>query len=264
MRLARLRDHVPQPRALLDRHVQLPAEVADVGDPRGEHAQRAHLDVAAGGEREALVRHVVARELAHDLARPRAPEPERRPARGEVEDLRRAVLGQVVAVPLEVRHPVGAAGDHAEVLVAEPHHGEVGAEAAARREHRRVDDLAELHVHLAHRDLLHALERARPDDVEDAERGEVEHRRAVAHREVLRVDDRRPPARVPLGLAVVDLVRELLEQRGVRLVPVRALPAGGLVEDRAELGLPLVVRRQPHPAAPTPTARPGARCRRSC
>ena len=31
------RDDVPQPRALLDRDVQLPAELTDVGDPRREH-----------------------------------------------------------------------------------------------------------------------------------------------------------------------------------------------------------------------------------
>ena len=129
VRRAGLRDHVPQPRALLDRHVELPAEVADVGDARGEHAQRAHLDRAAGGEREALVREVVAREARRDVARARAPEAERAPARGEVDDLRAAGAG-VVGVPLEVRHAVGAAGDDAEVLVAEAHDGQVGAEAA--------------------------------------------------------------------------------------------------------------------------------------
>ena len=145
---------------------------------------------------------------------------------------------EVVAEPLQVGHPVRAAGDDAEVVVGQPHDRQVGAEAAARREHRRVDDLAELHVHLAHRHALHGLERARADDVEDAERGQVEDRRAVAHRQVLGVDDRRPPARVPLGLAVGHL--ELLDQPPVRLVPVRALPAGGLVEDGAELALALV------------------------
>ena len=52
--------------------------------------------------------------------------------------------------------PVRAAGDDAEALVAEPHDREVGAEAAARREQRRVDDAPDRHVHLAHRDALHA------------------------------------------------------------------------------------------------------------
>src|SRR5688572_22859151 len=34
VRLARLGDQVPEPRALLDGHIQLPPEVADVRDPR--------------------------------------------------------------------------------------------------------------------------------------------------------------------------------------------------------------------------------------
>src|SRR5439155_332162 len=59
----------------------------------------------------------------------------------------------------------------------------------ARGEHAQRGDL-----HLAHRDLLHGLERAWANDVEDAKRAQVEHRSAVAHRQVLSVDDRRPPA----------------------------------------------------------------------
>src|SRR5436853_272117 len=84
------------------------------------------------------------------------------------------------------------------------------------------------------------MERAGPDDVEDAERGQVEHRGALAHREMLGVDDRRPPARVPLVLAGLDA--ELLDERRVRRVPVRALPRGRFVEDGAELLLTLVER----------------------
>ena len=150
-----------QLRALLDRHVELPAELADVRDARGEHAQRVDLDRAAAGERERLVRHVVARHAREDVARARPPEAERRVRRGEVGDLRAAVGGQVVGVPLQVGHAVRAARDDAELLVAEPHHRQVALERAARREHRRVDDLAVRDVHLAHRDLLHAS-RARP------------------------------------------------------------------------------------------------------
>ena len=35
VRLTGVPDDVPQPRALLERHVELPAQVADVRDPRG-------------------------------------------------------------------------------------------------------------------------------------------------------------------------------------------------------------------------------------
>ena len=115
--------------------------------------------------------------------------------------IRAAVGRQVVGEPLLVGHPVRAAGDDAEAVLGHPHDRQVGLEAALRGEHRRVDVAPDRHVHLPHRDLLDAVERARADDVEDAERRQVEHPRPLAHREVLGVDDRRPPARVPLMLA---------------------------------------------------------------
>ena len=111
-----------------------------------------------------------------------------------------------------VGHPVRAPGDDAKVLASEPHDGEVGLEAAARREPRRIDDPSDGYVDLAHRDRLERRERARAGDVEDRECREVEDPRPVAHREVLGVDDRRPPTRVPLSLAPPHPVAVLLEQ----------------------------------------------------
>ena len=53
----------------------------------------------------------------------------------------------------------------------------------------------------------------------------------------------------------VTRVAELLEQRRVRLVPVRALPAGHLVEDRAQRLLARVERREPDVAVGLPLLR---------
>ena len=154
-----------------------------------------------------------------------------------------------------VRRAVSAAGDDAEHVVVEAHDGEVGLEPSARAEHRRVDDPADRHVHLPHCHPLHGVERPGPEDVEDRERGEIDHPRAVTHGQVLGVDDRRPPAGIPLGLAAVDAVAVLLEQRCVRLVPVRALPPGGLEEDRVQLLLARVEGGQPHLAVRGPLLR---------
>ena len=55
VRLPGLVQRVPQPQALLDRHVQLPAELAHVGDPRRQHHDARDLDLPAGAERERLV-----------------------------------------------------------------------------------------------------------------------------------------------------------------------------------------------------------------
>ena len=65
----------------LGRHVQLPAELADVGDPGGAHGGVAERDHLRGRERERLVGQVrvgVSRESS--VARRRAPSPRRRRA----------------------------------------------------------------------------------------------------------------------------------------------------------------------------------------
>src|SRR5438445_11062748 len=74
VRLPGFPDGVPQLRPLLERHVELPAEVADVRDPRGDDVHAVDTDGLPGGEREALVRDVVARDRGEDVARSRAPE----------------------------------------------------------------------------------------------------------------------------------------------------------------------------------------------
>ena len=170
----RLPDDVPQPGALLDRDVQLPAEVADVGDARREDAQRPDLDRPAGGEREALVGDVVTGDAREDVARARPPEPERAPRGRQVGELGGAVGREDGREPLAIGHPVRAARDDPELLVAEPHDREVGLEAAAGREPGRVHDPADGDVDLPLGHDLEGVERSRPGDVEDRECGEVE------------------------------------------------------------------------------------------
>ena len=234
---------VPQLRGLVHRHVELPAELADVGDPGGEHGAVHALDgdLATGEEAEAAVGHVVAAEPGEDVAGARSPEADGGELVGAVAAARH--LDQVVGEPLPVGHAVGTAGDDPEVVVAEPHHGEVGEEPALGVEDRGVDDLADGDVALGDAGLLHRRERARAGDVEDAERGQVDHAGVLAHGEVLGVDDRAPPAGVPLVLARHHCSAVLLDEAGVGLVPPRPLPADGLVEPRPERLLRLRHRR---------------------
>src|SRR5215469_1409370 len=74
----------------------------------------------------------------------------------------------------------------------------------------------------------------------------------VPHRQVLGVDDRRPPARLPLGLALHQPPGVALEQAGVRAVPVGPLPARGLDEHRAQVALAVVYRGEPAAALGLP------------
>ena len=235
-------DRVPHGETVGHGHVELPAEVADVGDTRGEHGLARDRDLAAGAEGEALVAHVGIGDGREDRAGVGAPQADGGDVIGEVGE-RRALSG-VVLEPLEVAHAVRAAGDHAEVVIAEAHDGEVGAEAAVGGEHRGVDDLAHGDVHLAHADLLHGGQRARTGDVEEREGGEVHQACGLAHLQVLGVDDGRPPAGLPLGGARHHGVAVLLDEPGVGLVVEGALPLDRLVEDGAEGLLALVVRRE--------------------
>ena len=146
-----------------------------------------------------------------------------------------------------------SAGDDPEGLLPEPHDRQVRPEAASRAEDGRVDHAPDGHVHLGEHRSLKRIERSRPLHVEDRERREVEDARVLAHGEVLGVDDRRPPPRIPFGVPSLDAVP--LDQVRIRLVPVRALPACRLVEHRAERPLLLVHRRQPEAAVAGPLLR---------
>ena len=210
-----------------------------------------------------LVGDVVVGETTEDVAGAWAPQPDRGERRGLVDD--RGPGGQVVGEPLEVGHAVQAPGDHAVAVVGQPHHGEVGAEAALGVEHGRVDHAAVGDVGLGDDDALNGLRRSGSDDVEDRERGQVDDARALAHREVLGVDDRRPPAGVPLvltrhhGASPYSPSRPSLDAyqngRSQPTVSKNSAPCGAL---RARASAPAACR------ARRPTARRGARCRRSC
>ena len=260
-----LPDEIPELRALLDRHVELPAELADVRDARREHTQRVDLDRAARREREAP--RATRRPRVSDARMSRARGPQRPSVvHAEVRSMTCALPSAGAWSAYHFRSAMPCAPPVTTRNCSSPSRITVRSllKRAARREHRRVDDLPVRDVHLAHRDLLHRLERARAGDVEDAERGQVEHRRAVAHRQMLGVDDRRPPARVPLGLAAADPVAVLVERasRSTRTSAGAPRPPPRRRRRRA----PARARRTARGArcGSTPTARPDGRSRTSC
>ena len=113
--------------------------------------------------------------------------------------------------------------------------------AAARREHRGVDDHADRLVDVVGRQALQEGQGAGPPDLDLGEGREVEEPDPLAAGAVLGLHDRRPVARGPL---VVGQHLVAGQQLAVGLVPLRALPAGALEEVRAEVGLALVERRR--------------------
>ena len=234
---------------LAHRHVELPAELADVGDARGEHGDAGggpgrHGDLAARQEPEAGVGDVVIGQRGEDVAGPWTPDPDRGHVVGEVGERGLLVVGQPAGEPRPVGHAVGSAGDDPEVVRTEAHHRQVGPEAALRVEDRGVDHLADRDVALRDAGALDDGERGRSRDVEEAEGRQVDHCPRLAHPEVLGVDDRAPPARVPLVLARHHGVGVLLDEGRVGLVPERSFPTRGLEEDRPQLLLRVVHRRE--------------------
>ena len=133
---------------------------------------------------------VVVGETAEDVAGAWAPQPDRGERRGLVDD--RGPGGQVVGEPLEVRHAVQAAGDHAVAVVGQPHHGEVGAEAALGVEHGRVDHAAVRDVGLGDDDALDGLRRGRrptTSKIANADRSTIPARSRIARCSALMIGD---------------------------------------------------------------------------
>ena len=143
-------------------------------------------------------------------------------------------VGMCAREPVLVAAAVEGAGDHPEVLLAEPHDREVAAEPAVRREQRRVHRAADRHVDDVHAHVLQEVERAGALEVELVERGQVDHADVLADVQVLGVGDRRPPPGVPLVRTRLAAPGVAVTQIDVRLVPLRPLPPAGVEEHRAE------------------------------
>ena len=254
---------------LLDRHVELPAELADVGDPRGQHRSATpDLDLAGRCRSRSPRRETSSSVSEARMSRARGPQ---RPMVvtlvGQVGQRRRRRPGQVVGEPLAVDHAVRAAGDHPEVVVAQPHHGEVGAEAALGVEHRGVDDLADRRRRTGRRRCAAPTSSAPgPVDVEDRERRQVDDRRRVSRIcEVLGVDDRATTSGRPTRARAASR-RRRTSRAGRRWTRTRT-GAPSRRSRRTPRRAPAAesyIGREPLRRGRTRTARRGGRCRRSC
>src|SRR5215213_6749845 len=124
LRLPRLPDAPPQSQAVLGRAVDLPAELADVGHPQHPHRHVAKRRLPKGHVREGLIAEVLRGQRLQHLARPRPPDTEAGPLRGDVVDLHLVAVGEVAAHPLAVVVAEGGPGDDREALLVEAGDGE--------------------------------------------------------------------------------------------------------------------------------------------
>ena len=151
-----------------------------------------------------------------------------------------AVVRQVPAQPGQVVLPERGPGDEQVAVGRDPGDGHVALDPAAPVEQLRVDDPPDRHVDVVGAHRLEERDRARPDDLDLGERRLVEQAGRPPRRQRLGADRRRPVLAGPAARS-----ERLVAGGGVRLEPVRALPAGLLAERRAEALEDRVGRRHP-------------------
>src|SRR6266850_1810493 len=129
----------------LHRHVQLPAQLSHVGDPRGADHGPADTDLPTRGEREGGAGEVGRAHARQELPRARPHHPDDGIGAAHVGEGRAGVLRNVASDPVRITRGLGRAG-HDEIGVpGEPGDREIALEAAALVEHGRVHDASGWH-----------------------------------------------------------------------------------------------------------------------
>src|SRR6478736_2929091 len=238
--------HVPEALAVVRGGVQLPAQLAHVGQPHRGDRNPADANLLGAEVLQALVGEVVGADGLHDLAGQRSPQPDAAGAAGDVADLDRTVRRRLPTQVVQIQRTVRA---DLEQLFAEPGDGDVAADPTGLVEKQRVGHRADGLVHLSGGDALQQIQGTGPADLKPLERCHVVHGHRGAGPPRLGCGDGGVELRAP-GVAGRrnPFRRKLFHQRRVGLVPVRPLPAGALQENRAELQLPGVERTHPQVA----------------
>ena len=242
---ARLGETLEDIEHLLGRDVELPPELAHVGDAARAYARVADLDLARPTEGMGFVRQIGAGHRGQQRAALRTHHAEHGDARGDIGRgaVQRRVIVQVAGQPSEIAGLADRRSDDEVARLGEPRDGEVGLDAAAIVEPLRVDDAAHRHIHLAGREAVEHRTGVPALDEVLGEAGLVEERDIVAHRAALgaRVLE---PVLAAVGVFVLRLDAGWRE-------PVRALPARGLAHAGAR-GDQAVVQRRAARAARRP------------
>ena len=219
---------------IFDGQVQLPAELAHIGDPAGQN--RAARDADPPRRREGVrgIGDIGAGAGGEDIAGLGTEQGEHRVRRGHIHQLRVETGGNVALDPMEIARGKAGAGDNVELILGKPRDGDVAFDAAAIVEHLRVDDRPHRAIHAVCGDPLQGCLCVRAFEDELGKGGLVEKGRSFARRFML------PAHRcVPVGaLEGVDVVGRFIQ----RCVPIRTFPPKFFPKDSA-LGFERVVER---------------------
>ena len=206
----------------LGRHVELPAQLPDVGDAGRARRRVADVDLAGGREGEGVVAEIRARDPRQQVPGPRPHDAEDGVGGRHVRDRGPRPVGDVAAEPVDVPHLTLRPGHDEEAVLGEAGHGDVGLDAAAVVEPLRVDDAARGNRDVVGADAVERRLRVGAGHHDLAEAALVDQPDALAHRPML-VRRILEPVLAPPGILVPGL-------DPFRRVPVGTLPAGGLPE----------------------------------
>src|ERR1051325_10545491 len=115
---------------MLDRDVQLPSQLADIGDAQRANRRSVDGDFAHVAEREGGIRDIGVGDTRQYLSRLRAHEREHRVVRRYIGQRSSETLADVVADPGEVVRRKTGAGDDVVAILGEACDGEVAFDAA--------------------------------------------------------------------------------------------------------------------------------------
>ncbi len=221
-------------------HIELPAELAHIGDAGRAHARIAEVDLARRAEEKGRIREILVREARQQRPRARSHEAQHGIARGDVHRRRARLIGDVPLEPGEIAGLARGAGDDEIAVVALARHREVGLDAAALVQPLGIDHPARRHRHVVGTDPVEDPLGVRALQQVLGEGGLVEEPDRLAHRLVLGGAVLEP---ILAAVAIAVLGRGA---RGRK--PVGALPARELAEAGAALREPVVQRRFPDTA----------------
>ena len=225
---------------VLGRDVQLPAQLADIGDPHRPCVRVADIDLAAGAEGKGRVGEVGVADPFEQCPGVGPHHGEHAGARGHIGHVNLRAIAQVPLDPGEVAGLRGRRRHHQIAIVREPGDGEVRLDPAPLVEELRVDDLARRHGDIVGAEALQLALRIRSLHQVFGEEAHVEDADRVAHGAVLL-----PHAIEPVLLAPGVFVSGL---DACGREPVGALPPRRLAEAGVVGGEARVQRAEPHRA----------------
>ncbi len=167
--LPRLLDQVEDVLHELGRDIQLPPQLAHIGDAEGVRLAVADLDLLRRAEGERVVGKIGGADLLQQLARARPHDRQHAEARGHVHGDDTRIGRQIVLDPGQVAHLAGRGGHRHKAVLGQARDGQIRFDTAAFVEKLGVDDLPYRHFHVVGRDALQLARRIRPLDHEFGE-----------------------------------------------------------------------------------------------